>query len=181
MICTHHRPVTSTAMPTSTASVSSRRCGSFFFSWSKTIMSPERRGAVGWVWATVSSSAFYFPVGAEAGLPQRPVVEGLPNPIEAPEPDGSHRATDQAHGEPLPERPPADERLAMNVDDDEQGEQRGGGAARGAENELGEGLVAQDEVAAPFHEQAHQEQGQDAHPERIGRERIHPQPAADRD
>src|SRR5213075_611027 len=111
-------------------------------------MSPGRRGAVGWVWATVSSSAFYFPVGAEAGLTQGPVVERLPNPIEAAEPNGSHRATDQAHDEPLPERPPADEGLAMNVDDDEQGEQRGGRAAGGAEDELGEGLVAQDEVPA---------------------------------
>src|SRR6266568_2907211 len=113
MICTHQRPANSTAMPMSTPHVTARRCGSFFFSWSKTIM----RFAISLL------PPFDFPVRPEARLGHRAIAQGLSQPVEKAEPQRRDRAAGGARDQPLPERKPADERLDVGVDQQQQFEQ----------------------------------------------------------
>src|SRR5881296_3799709 len=112
MICTHHRPASRMAMPISTTHVTARRCGSFFFSWSKTIIEIAN------CQLPISLlSPFDLPVRPEARLGQRPIVQGLSETVKKTEPNRRHRSAREAHHEPLPERKPADERLAFGVDE----------------------------------------------------------------
>ena len=68
----------------------------------------------------------------------------------------------------LPERAPAQHRNAAHAEQQQQGQHLRGGAAAQPEDQLGEGLVTQDQVALELDRQPDHEEREHGHPQRVG-------------
>src|SRR3984957_12172262 len=132
-----------------------RSCGSFFFSSSKTNM------------LFFIPAALDFAVGAETVFAARLVTEGAVAPGKKGKHDGGGRRAPGRLDDPLPERPPADERLFAAVQQEDPHEDRHEGAGGGAEDKLRERQAAQDQIVPQMDGKTDQHQRQDAHAEGI--------------
>ena len=81
----------------------------------------------------------------------------------------------------MPERAPAEDRFAAIGKKDAECEQRRETARREAEHKLRVSLVAQNEVPELLDDETNDEQRYDGNTQPVRRERVKPQPAADRE
>src|SRR5439155_12389939 len=132
-----------------------RRCGSFFFSWSKMSIRTE------WLFSISASS--YFAVGTKAALGDAAIAEGTVEQSEELEKNGSRDGAPEGHHQQLPQSSPAKERGAPAGEQKKQGDNRSDGAGRQAEGELRKELMAQDQIPIEKNGQANQEKRQHTH------------------
>src|SRR3974390_1618536 len=97
-------------------------------------------------------------VGSEAALDFGAVDEGALEPAEQPEPNRCGEGTADAHHEPLPNGAPTQQRRVAGGEDKQQGHRRNSGAVDQSQDELGERLVAKDELALDMESEADSEE-----------------------
>src|SRR5205085_40099 len=128
-----------------TPSVSTRRWGSFFFSWSKINMGGMRCWSNGvlecWSYAVTGGPILHhsttpiirffsvrshppslnLPVGPETRLFRRAIAQGMRKAVEKAKPERRDHRSGEAKDQPLPEGKPADQRLNLRIEQEQQG------------------------------------------------------------
>ncbi len=87
----------------------------------------------------------------------------------------------ERHDQPLPQRPPAQQRLGAQAEQRQDGEERRHGAGGQPQHELGVTLLAQNQIAAGVDDQTDDQQRQHRDAQWIGGKRIEPKPAQRRE